>query len=102
MNQEEFALIMAKLEQIEKAINASQKTMLNTDEAAEFLGVTKPCIYKLCCTGALAHSKPTNKLSYFRKDDLIAFMEQNRRISNLEAQQIAARINYDLKEKRKK
>lgn len=59
----------------------SSKKMLNMDEAAWYLGLKKSTLYKYCCTGKISHFKPNGKLTYFKVEDLDAWMTQNHKLS---------------------
>ena len=53
------------------------KTILSTDEAAEFLGIKPSYLYKLTSNKEIRFFKPQGKLNYFRKDDLETFLLRN-------------------------
>jgi excisionase family DNA binding protein len=96
---EMVALILEKLEHIEsllgtggKAENHLRKEMLNSDEAASFLGLSKSSLYKLSFNRIIPVYRPTGKLIYFKRDDLVNHLQQNRAMSMDEIEQEA--INY--------
>lgn len=93
------ALILEKLERIEALIGAGDDTehhigkeMLTVDEAVKFMGLSKSSLYKMSADRALPVYKPNGKKIYFKKDDLVNFLKQNRVMSQQEIEQEA--INY--------
>lgn len=50
------------------------KTFINTNEAAELLGVTKSYLYKLTSKGLIPFHKPMGKL-YFKPTELEEWIE---------------------------
>lgn len=59
--------------------NASTgKLMLNLDEAAAFIGLSKSYLYKLTSARKIPHSKPLGKLVYFNRVELEEWMQQNK------------------------
>jgi excisionase family DNA binding protein len=56
---------------------APQGLLLTTQEAADFLGVSRPTLVKLLETGAIAFSKP-NRHRRVRLQDLIDFQRRRR------------------------
>lgn len=83
-------LILDKLNRIEKFMMLSKKN-LTVEEAALYLGLSVSYIYKLCYQGKLSYSKPNGKKSYFSKESLDAYMEQNPSFSEHEIEQEALR-----------
>lgn len=54
------------------------KLMLNLDEAAAFIGLSKSYLYKLTSARKIPHSKPLGKLVYFNRVELEEWMQQNK------------------------
>lgn len=62
--------IAEQFQKMEQRIIAGQKRVLNTDEAAAYLGVTKGHLYQMTSKGLIPFSKPvingkTSKYVYF-------------------------------------
>jgi len=56
----------------------NQKEILTLKEAAEFTGLTRNYIWKLCSEKQIPFYKPRNKMNYFKKSELINWMLQNK------------------------
>lgn len=70
-----------RLTQLEAEVltaNATTKEILTFDEACMYMGVTRSHLYKLTSTRKLTHFKPNGKMIYFKRDDLAAWLLQNR------------------------
>jgi excisionase family DNA binding protein len=52
--------------------------ILSLSEAAEFLKVSKSCVYKLTSAKKITHFVPGGKRIYFKKSDLENWILQNR------------------------
>ncbi len=61
--------ILKELAEI-KSLILSNKRVLSTDEAAVFLGMSKSKLYKLTASREIPHSKPTNGLLFFDKEEI--------------------------------
>ncbi len=74
---------MEKTETIEKRLRKiedlliSQKTVLNFNEASEFIGMSKSTLYRLTSTGNIPHYKPTGKNIFFNRGELQNWMLRN-------------------------
>lgn len=93
------ASILEKLEHIEKLIsqgrgveNHSGKEMLTIDDAVKFTGLSKSSLYKMSFNRDIPVYKPTGRKLYFKKEDMINYLHQNRVMSGKEIEQQA--INY--------
>lgn len=64
-----YEKILNELAEI-KSLILTNKKILNADEAATYLGLPKSSIYKLTAAGKIPHSKPTNRILFFDKDEL--------------------------------
>ena len=69
-----------------------QKPYLNAREASEFLGMSLNWLHKMTSQKRIPHYKPTGKMIYFDREELIAFMTKNRIPTNdeIEARAIEA------------
>lgn len=65
------------LDQKLDTIIAASKDVLTTDEAANYIGCTKGCLYKLMSRRKIPFFKPNNKLAYFDKQELNDWLRQN-------------------------
>jgi excisionase family DNA binding protein len=54
------------------------KTVLTTDEAARFLGISKSCLYKMTMKMEIPFYKPNGKVCYFNRLELETWMQNNR------------------------
>lgn len=61
--------ILKELAEI-KSLVLSNKKVLSCDEAADFLGMSKSKLYKLTASRVIPHSKPTNGLLFFDRDEI--------------------------------
>jgi excisionase family DNA binding protein len=67
---------MAELEKLREQLNrieeklTAQKSVLNLDEAATFLGISKSHLYKLTSTGGIPCYSPGGKKLYFNRSEL--------------------------------
>jgi len=66
-----------ELDQKLDAILAASKDMLTTDEAANYIGISKGYLYKLMAKRKIPFSKPNNKLAFFDKKKLNQWLRQN-------------------------
>lgn len=55
-----------------------QKNVLTFDEACIFSGLSKSYLYKLTSAQKIPHYKPSGKLIYFNREELEAWLLQNR------------------------
>lgn len=55
-----------------------QKNVLTFDEACSFTGLSKSYLYKLTASKRIPHYCPTGKLLYFNREELEAWLLQNR------------------------
>ena len=51
---------------------------LNTRQAAQFLGLSRNYLFKLTMGAEIAHFKPNGKTLFFKKSDLVEWIERNR------------------------
>lgn len=55
-----------------------EKDILNFDEAAKYLGISKSMLYKMTAKRTICFYKPSGKLNYFKKEDLDNWLLSNR------------------------
>lgn len=96
---EMVALLLEKITRIEQMLTLekipelpSQKEMLTVSEAADFMNVSKSTLYKMSFNRDVPVYKPTGRRVYFKRDDLVNHLKQNRIMSKQEIEQEA--INY--------
>jgi len=53
------------------------KEVLSLDEAAKFLGCTRSMLYKMTHQHAIPYYKPSGKLVFFEKTELLKWLRQN-------------------------
>ena len=71
-------IIIARLEDIKRYTLLGAKKVLNVDDVALLLGVSKDCVYRLAGSRKLPHYKPNGKAIYFHRDEIEAYMLSNR------------------------
>lgn len=54
------------------------KEVLTSDEAARYLGISKSYLYKLTMRQLIPHYKPLGKMCYFNRQELEAWLQNNR------------------------
>ena len=86
--------IIERLDRIEERLDAmqtqnSEKEILDTKAAADYLGISKSHLYKLTHTRRLPCHKPTGKRLYFKRSDLEAYATTGRVCSNEEIEVLA-------------
>ena len=73
------------------------KEVLTSDEAAQYMGISKSYLYKLTMRGEIPHYKPMGKMCYFNRAELEEWLQSNRVAT---ATEIADRANqYCMKRK---
>jgi len=69
---------MELLRRLEHLLSAQQSRPMNLTEVAEYLSVSKQCIYNLSSRGEIPHYKPNGKRVYFRKAEIDAWWSRRR------------------------
>lgn len=66
-------------QEVEKVKNLvyAAKEVLNLEEAAMFLGISKSSLYKMTHNQVIPYFKPNNKMVYFEKAELLKWLRQN-------------------------
>ncbi len=84
---------MDYLKQVADLITANTifctKEVLNSDEAAQYLGVSKSYLYKLTMRRQIPHYKPMGKMCYFNRLELEQWLQNNRVSTSTEISQQA-------------
>jgi len=89
MSELEFITKLENIEQMLQNQNMLQKQVLNFNETSIFLEVSHSHLYKLTSTNAIPFYKPTGKKLYFQREEIEAWLLQNRSKSNSEIEQEA-------------
>lgn len=82
---------MTKLEQIASQLHIGPKEVLSLNEAAEYLNLSRSALYKLTSARRIPFYRPNGKKIYFRRADLIQWVESKRTPTTTEA--LEASIN---------
>ena len=85
-----------QLEGIEKHIQEQtvlKKETMKLSEAALYLGISKSFLYKLTSKRSIPFYRPGNKLIFFRRIDLDAWIQQNKSIVHKSILHIKTTIN---------
>lgn len=72
--------LIQELRELKKSIEESnlfRKNILSLDEAAIYLGISKSTLYKINTIYGIPYSKPAQKLIYYKREDLDAWMLKN-------------------------
>ena len=65
------------------------KEVLTSNEAAQYMGISKSYLYKLTMLGKVPHFKPMGKMCYFNRLELEQWLQSNRVSTNNEMNQRA-------------
>lgn len=65
------------------------KEVLTSNEAAQYMGISKSYLYKLTMLGKVPHFKPMGKMCYFNRLELEQWLQSNRVSTNSEISQKA-------------
>ena len=84
-------IILSELQQLKQLTVLGAKKALTMDDAALLTGLSKSFIYKLVCRKSIPYYKSQGgKLTYFERDELNAWMLQNRVKTSAELETEAA------------
>jgi len=50
------------------------KKVLTFNETANYMGISKSCLYKMTMNRTIAHYKPNNKMIYFEREEVEAYL----------------------------
>ncbi len=84
-----------ELERVKNLIYAA-KEVLNLEEAAMFLGISKSSLYKMTHNQVVPFYKPNNKMVYFEKSELLKWLRQNPVASQAQISEEAQHIMRNL------
>lgn len=84
--------LLEKLDRIENLCALAAKNILNIDDAAILLGMSKGYVYQLTHDHKIPFYKPTGKQIYFKRSEIEDWMTRNRVDSIYEAQ--AQAVSY--------
>ena len=82
--------IMAKLEEIKQISLMGAKDVFNIDDVAAYTGLSKGYIYKLTHERRIPFAKGGGKMLFFKREDINAWLLQNKVSSQQELEQMAA------------
>ncbi len=84
--------VIKKLEEIEQLLRTQGVQVLNMDEAAKYLRVSKATLYRLTSSRKIVHHKPDGgKMVFFAKSDLDKYLLGVRIPTRAEAVKAAAK-----------
>lgn len=84
-----------ELERVKNLVYAA-KEVLNLEEAAIFLGISKSSLYKMTHNQVVPFYKPNNKMVYFEKSELLKWLRQNPVASQTQISEEAQHIMRNL------
>ena len=61
-----------------KGFEPDTKEVLTSNEAAEYMGISKSYLYKLTMNNNIPHYKPMGKMCYFNREELVDWLQSNR------------------------
>ena len=73
--------IVDRLEAVEAALEMAgiaKKEVLTLAELSKYTGMSRSHLYKLTMRRAIPHSKPAGKMLFFRREEIDAWLLQNR------------------------
>ncbi|MCO6359039.1 helix-turn-helix domain-containing protein [Roseivirga pacifica] len=81
-----FEIILQKLETIESLLTNDKdidrvveaKEVITVDELSDYLAISKSAIYKMTSSNVIPHYKPTGKLLYFKKSEIVEWVSKSR------------------------
>lgn len=82
-----------------KSLVYAAKEILNLEEAAMFLGISKSSLYKMTHNQIIPYFKPNNKMVYFEKTELLKWLRQNPVASQTQIAEEAKIILHNLAKK---
>lgn len=83
------------LEQLIREQNIFQKEMLNPEETARYLNVSRSYLYKMTSRRMIPHYCPNGKKLFFKRTELDQWMQANRKKTRNEVE--TAAVGYTLK-----
>lgn len=82
MNDHKFELLLNEIKESLNSKAFEQKEILNLEETALFLSISKSTLYKLTHKGIIPFYKPNGKLIFFKKIELLQWIEGSTLIDN--------------------
>lgn len=82
--------ILERLQAIEANTLLAAKKVLDLSDVSALTGMSKSTLYRLTSEKKIPHYKPTAKLLYFDRNEIEAWMKQNRVSTRTEAESTAA------------
>lgn len=81
-----FEIIIQRLNAIESLLRSDKviervvetKEVMTVAELSEYLSISKSAIYKMTSSNVLPHYKPTGKLLYFKKAEIVEWVLKDR------------------------
>jgi excisionase family DNA binding protein len=80
----------ARLSKIEASIGIGTKEVLTLTDVSKMTGLSKSHIYRLCSTGGIPFYKPSGKVNYFDRLEIISWLKQNRHSTTKELESQAS------------
>ena len=81
---EEILLELKELKNLLQIDSILKKEIINLEEAAQLLGVSKSTVYKYLSSRKLPFFRPTGKIVFMKTEDLYAFITRNKYSSSKE------------------
>jgi len=88
ITEQQYKELQQRLETVENILFLG-KEVLNLEEAAIFLGITKSSLYKMTDEQTIPFYRPRGDLVYFEKKDLLAWLRKNKIMSKEEVDLVA-------------
>ena len=89
MTKEEFEIIEARLDRIEKNALLSAKRVLTVGDLALIAGITKRTVYRLTNSNRIPYYCPNGKEIYFDREEVERWFLSNRHSTNEELKSLA-------------
>lgn len=81
--EQEKTRIEEQLNDIKTLLTMELKTVLTTEEAALYMGISSESVRRLCRTGKLTHYRPGMKI-YIKKEDIDKYITQNKVVGDID------------------
>ena len=78
-----------KLDRIEKLL-LTQKNVLNFSEVELYTNLSKSYLYELTSSGGIPCYKPNGKHLYFKKEEIEDWLLSNKKVTNIELDELAS------------
>ena len=97
--------LQRQIEELQKRMEAVEdildnaKEVLTVEEASRFMDIARSSLYKMTSDRSIPFYRPNDKMIYFEKADILAWMRRNRTVSqeevNEHAQQVLQKMAMD-------